>query len=141
MTMRLSSLLHGGGSIRRQLVLAGGMVFASVLMGLLGAIWVPGTWRSALVVTLVCWLGAAVALGVAPDPARPSQALGRLILGTLARMTPPLSLGLLAILGGGGLDKLATIYYLLALYPATLTLETWLSLPADASERRPRQTP
>ena len=114
---------------------------ASVLMGLLGAIWMPGTWRSALVVTLVCWLGAGVALAMAPDPTRPSQALGRLILGTLARMAPPLMLALLAILGGRGLDKLATIYYLLAFYPVTLALETWLSLPADAAKRRPGQTP
>ena len=134
------STLRWGGRVRRQLVLAGGELLASAVIGLLGAVWMPGTWRSVLVVAMVCWLGAAVALAVAPDPARPSQAHGRLILGTLARMAPPLALGLLAILGGGGLDKRATIYYLLAFYPVTLALETWLSLPADTSKRRPRQT-
>jgi hypothetical protein len=128
------------GLAAREAVLAGGVVVASAFVGVCGAIWMPTSWPSVGVVGLVCWAGAAVALGLAPDPAQPNQALGKLVLGMLARMTPPLGLGLLAILGGRGLDKTPVIYYLLALYPMTLALETWLSLPSDASTRRPRQT-
>ena len=92
---------------------------------------------AAAVAAALCLAGAGVALLASRLPRGPNGAMVGMLLGMTARMGIPLGVGFLFHIRGGPLAEAGLLYYLLAFYPITLALETWLSLPASqpASQR------
>jgi hypothetical protein len=83
----------------------------------------------AALAALLCWAGAAVALGVGNLLRGPDLMLAALLLGMTARMGIPLGFGVTVHLLGGRLAQTGTLYYILIFYPVTLLVEVMLMLP------------
>ena len=87
-----------------------------------------GLWAAATAAVL-CLAGAGLALVISQALRSPKHALYGMLLGMAARMGVPLAFALACHLHGGALAEAGLLYYLLALYPVTLAIETALSLP------------
>lgn len=90
---------------------------------------------AAALAAVLCLTGAALALTTSRLLPGPKLALAVLVTSMAARMGIPLAFGLAIHLQGGPLAEAGLLYYLLIFYPATLAVETVLSLPpAERSE-------
>ncbi len=87
----------------------------------------------------LCLAGAMAALLAAHWLRDPKLVLQAVLCGMATRMVVPLATGLLIHLRGGPLADAGVLYYLLAFYPLTLGVETFLSLPQTAAQ--PKTSP
>ena len=79
--------------------------------------------------SVLCFMGAAVALSAGHFLRGPKHVLAAMLIGMAARMGIPIGVGLAISLRGGPLAEAGLLHYLLVFYPVTLAVETCLSLP------------
>jgi hypothetical protein len=94
---------------------------------------------AAAVAAALCLAGAGVALPASRVASGPNGALVGVLLGTAARMAIPLGGGFVLQIRAEPLAEAGLLYYLLAFYPVTLALETWVSLPRTQAASRSNQ--
>ncbi|HYW80472.1 MAG TPA: hypothetical protein VE890_12895 [Thermoguttaceae bacterium] len=111
-------------------MLASFVLVLLVPIGLLG--WamdgMAGTAAASVAATL-CFVGAALALGLSHLLRAPEHVLYGVLMGMAARMGIPLASGMVVHLHGGALAQSHFLHYLLVFFPVTLAVETFLSLP------------
>ena len=85
----------------------------------------------------VCLLAGWLALGLSEMLRRPQQVLALVVAGGIVRIGIPFAMAIAVYLWGGPLVSEGFLYYLIAFYLVTLTVEIVLILPAN----RPREKP
>ncbi len=94
--------------------------------------WCASGWDgvgASLAAAVVCWLPALISLGMA-EFLRGPYLLAGWLGGMAIRLAVPLACALVVHSRGGWLAEAGLLYYLAALYPLTLLVETLFSLPA-----------
>jgi hypothetical protein len=100
----------------------------------------PTALTASAVAGALCLVGAATALLTSHLLRGPDLAIVALLVGMVARMGLPLTVGFVIHLQGGPLAAAGLLYYLLVYYSVTLTAETILSLPPSRRPPRPADT-
>jgi hypothetical protein len=116
----------------RGVVLTMGVATWWLLVGLVAWLVSGGAGLGAsLAAAVTCWLPALVSLALAEWLRGPNLLAGWLG-GMAVRLGVPLGCAVAVQARGGWLAEAGYLYYLAALYPLTLLVETWLSLPTEA---------
>jgi hypothetical protein len=139
MSLQTLRLLSQKSLLTRMAILVAAILIAVIVSLPVGYAILPTemSLAASIVAGGICLFSGCIALGVSESFRRPQQVLALVALGTMTRLGIVLTAGTLIYLRGGPLVSAGVIYYLIAFYQVTLTVEIILILPSGRYFRKP----